>query len=183
MGMKEDGERKGWQTRGKSFFSAARGIGLDLGWVSVAPLVLARTGADKMVRAGNRGRPQWPGSRKSRMAAGVGKVGSLPSQGFFSTGILLSPARGHSWPSLAWLLAVVSWVFASSAPWTSEWAGLGNNQHLGNVLRWCINSCVSAYLSAPDSWTQDGRTHITVVVASRLSCRLVTGFVISLHVF
>lgn len=39
MRMKEDGERKGWQTRGKSFFSAARGIGLDLGWVSVAPRV------------------------------------------------------------------------------------------------------------------------------------------------
>lgn len=79
---------------GKSFFSAARGIELDLGWVSVAPLVLARIGADKMVRAGNRVRPQWSG--KSRMASGAGKVGSLPSQGFFNTGILLCLARGHS---------------------------------------------------------------------------------------
>lgn len=114
--------------------------------------------------------PQLPftGSRKGRLAAAEGKAGGLPSQGFWcsaSSGILLCPARRHSWPSLAWLLVVVSQGFASSAPWRpvyslkqkealqmhaatpyiplmiSQGAGLGNNQHPGNALHWCINLC------------------------------------------
>lgn len=137
----------------KSFLGAARGVELALGWVSMAPLVLPRTGLTKCSEL------PFTGSWKSRMGTAEGKVGSLPSQGFFSTGSFLCPSRGHSWSSLAWLFAEVPWVFVFSAPWTSKWAGLGNNKRLGNVLHWCTNSCVSVCLSAPDSWTQDGGTH------------------------